>query len=50
MAAFNEATTQFNWDAGTLVIASLTRAGFAGYLEKPIDVENFPDQIRRFCA
>ena len=30
--------------------AWLTRAGFAGYLEKPIDVENFPHQVRRFCA
>ena len=28
----------------------LTRAGFAGYLEKPIDVESFPHQVRRFCA
>jgi two-component system, cell cycle response regulator DivK len=24
-------------------------AGFAGYLEKPIDVERFPDQVRRYC-
>jgi adenylate cyclase len=24
--------------------------GFAGYLEKPIDVESFPHQVRRFCA
>jgi len=30
--------------------AWLTRAGFAGYLEKPIDVESFPDQVRRFSA
>ena len=30
--------------------AWLTRAGFAGYLEKPIDVESFPHQVRRFCA
>ena len=30
--------------------ASLTRAGFAGCLEKPIDVESFPHQVRRFCA
>jgi two-component system, cell cycle response regulator DivK len=28
----------------------LTRSGFAGYLEKPIDVESFPHQVRRFCA
>ena len=28
----------------------LTRAGFAGYLNKPIDVESFPHQVRRFCA
>jgi two-component system, cell cycle response regulator DivK len=27
----------------------LTRAGFAGCLEKPIDVESFPRQVRRFC-
>ena len=27
-----------------------TRAGFAGCLEKPIDVESFPQQVRRFCA
>jgi two-component system, cell cycle response regulator DivK len=25
-------------------------AGFAGYLEKPIDVREFPDQVRRFCT
>ncbi len=25
-------------------------AGFAGYLEKPISVDEFPDQVRRFCA
>jgi len=30
--------------------AWLTQAGFAGYLEKPIDVESFPHQVRRFCA
>jgi two-component system, cell cycle response regulator DivK len=28
----------------------LTGAGFAGYLEKPIDIETFPHQVRRFCA
>jgi len=31
-------------------IAWLRRAGFAGYLDKPIDVESFPHQVRRFCA
>jgi two-component system cell cycle response regulator DivK len=30
--------------------AWVTRAGFAGCLEKPIDVESFPRQVRRFCA
>ena len=30
--------------------AWLAHAGFAGYLEKPIDVESFPHQVRRFCA
>jgi len=25
-------------------------AGFAGYLEKPINVREFPDQVRRYCA
>jgi two-component system cell cycle response regulator DivK len=30
--------------------AWLRRTGFAGCLEKPIDVENFPHQVRRFCA
>ena len=29
--------------------AWLMTAGFAGYLEKPIDVERFPDQVRRYC-
>jgi hypothetical protein len=24
-------------------------AGFAGYLEKPIDVETFPESVRRHC-
>jgi two-component system cell cycle response regulator DivK len=28
----------------------LRAAGFAGWLEKPIRVEEFPDQIRRYCA
>ena len=30
--------------------AWLTRAGFAGCLQKPIDVESFPHQVRRFCT
>jgi two-component system cell cycle response regulator DivK len=30
--------------------AWLTRVGFAGYLEKPIDVESFPHQVLGFCA
>jgi two-component system cell cycle response regulator DivK len=30
--------------------AWLARAGFAGYLKKPIDVESFPRRVRRFCA
>ena len=25
-------------------------AGFAGYVEKPFSVREFPDQVRRFCA
>jgi two-component system cell cycle response regulator DivK len=25
-------------------------AGFAGYVVKPIDIDAFPDVIRRFCA
>jgi two-component system cell cycle response regulator DivK len=28
----------------------LLDAGFAGYLEKPISVAAFPDQVRRYCA
>ena len=27
----------------------LLAAGFDGYLQKPIDVRAFPDQVRRFC-
>jgi len=30
--------------------ASLATSGFAGYLEKPIDVREFPEQVRRYCA
>jgi two-component system, cell cycle response regulator DivK len=25
-------------------------AGFAGYVAKPIDIETFPDAVRRFCG
>ncbi len=28
----------------------LLAAGFAGYVEKPIDVDGFPDQVRRFSG
>lgn len=28
---------------------ALLEAGFAGYVEKPIDVREFPDQVRRHC-
>jgi CheY-like chemotaxis protein len=28
----------------------LEAAGFAGYLDKPIQVRTFPDQVRRFCT
>jgi two-component system cell cycle response regulator DivK len=27
----------------------LLRAGFDGYLAKPIDIKIFPDQVRRYC-
>jgi two-component system, cell cycle response regulator DivK len=27
----------------------LRTGGFAGYLEKPISVADFPDQVRRYC-
>jgi two-component system, cell cycle response regulator DivK len=27
----------------------LLAAGFDGYLQKPIDVRSFPEQVRRFC-
>jgi two-component system, cell cycle response regulator DivK len=29
--------------------ASLATAGFAGFLEKPIDVRAFPEQVRSHC-
>jgi two-component system cell cycle response regulator DivK len=28
----------------------LRNAGFAGYVEKPIDVARFPDQVRGYCV
>ena len=28
----------------------LFEAGFAGYVAKPIDIDAFPDAVRRFCA
>lgn len=28
----------------------LSEAGFAGYIAKPIDIDAFPDVVRRFCA
>jgi two-component system, cell cycle response regulator DivK len=28
----------------------LEEAGFAGWLEKPIRVRTFPDQVRRYCT
>ena len=28
----------------------LLAAGFVGYLEKPIDVREFPAQVRSYCA
>ena len=28
----------------------LLAAGFAGYLEKPIDIREFPEQVRSYCA
>jgi two-component system, cell cycle response regulator DivK len=28
----------------------LQAAGFAGYLEKPISVRDFADQVRRYCS
>jgi two-component system cell cycle response regulator DivK len=28
----------------------LVAAGFAGYIVKPIDIDEFPDLVRRFCA
>jgi two-component system cell cycle response regulator DivK len=28
----------------------LFEAGFAGYIRKPIDIDEFPDVVRRFCV
>jgi two-component system, cell cycle response regulator DivK len=28
----------------------LLTGGFAGYLEKPIDISEFPEEVRRYCA
>jgi len=28
---------------------SFLEAGFDGYLEKPISVAEFPEQVRRYC-
>jgi CheY-like chemotaxis protein len=28
----------------------LEKVGFAGWLEKPIHVSTFPEQVRRYCA
>ena len=30
--------------------ARLLADGFSGYLEKPIDVRTFPEQVRRYCG
>jgi two-component system, cell cycle response regulator DivK len=30
--------------------ARLLADGFAGYLEKPIDVQTFPDEVRGYCG
>jgi two-component system, cell cycle response regulator DivK len=40
------ALSSLAFDADT---AWLSDAGFAGYLEKPIDVVAFPEQVRRYC-
>jgi two-component system cell cycle response regulator DivK len=33
-------------EEGTAWLADI---GFAGYIAKPIDIDEFPDQVRRFC-
>ena len=30
--------------------AWLGDAGFAGYIQKPIDILDFPDQVRGYCS
>jgi len=40
------ALSALQFEADELLVA----AGFAGYLEKPINVGEFPDQVRRYCA
>ena len=40
------ALSSLAFDADT---AWLGEAGFAGYLEKPIDVLAFPEQVRHYC-
>jgi hypothetical protein len=31
-------------------IAWLLTNGFAGHLEKPIDIQEFPHQVRQYCS
>ena len=31
-------------------VAWLLSNGFAGHLEKPIDIQEFPHQVRRYCS
>jgi two-component system, cell cycle response regulator DivK len=31
-------------------VAWLLANGFAGHLEKPIDIQEFPHQVRRYCS
>jgi two-component system cell cycle response regulator DivK len=31
-------------------VAWLLANGFAGHLEKPIDIQEFPDQVRQYCS
>ena len=40
------ALSALQFEADELLVA----AGFAGYLEKPINVDEFPNQVRRYCA
>ncbi|MEO8436842.1 MAG: response regulator [Chloroflexota bacterium] len=41
------AVTALTLDAGDDWISD---AGFAGYIVKPIDIDAFPDVVRRFCV